>query len=116
MPSDTFAYGRAHPEAEMVSATNIGRGALGQLDAAAFQSVLERTQLMFAVPALRMRMLNNFMDQVDLIAGALADRADRPPDDHELRLFAGSVTGPRIAAGGHSRPNGRKSADRGVAD
>jgi hypothetical protein len=53
---------------------------------------------MFGVPALRMRMLDNFLGQVELIGHALAARAGRDPDDPEMRVLAGAITGAIIVA------------------
>jgi hypothetical protein len=53
---------------------------------------------MNAVPALRMRMLDNFMNQVEMIGHALATRAGRDPDDPEMRVLGGAVTGAMIVA------------------
>jgi AcrR family transcriptional regulator len=60
--------------------------------------VRQRSELMLAVPALRMRMLDNFTGTMELLAGAVAARTGRGVDDLEVRAFAGAVTGALIAA------------------
>ena len=60
--------------------------------------VQQRTKLMLAVPALRMRMLDNFNSSVDMLAGAVAARTGRDPAELEVRTFAGALTGAMIAA------------------
>jgi AcrR family transcriptional regulator len=91
--------GRAPATASPVGALRFAiKQGLAQLDQTALDAVLERTQLMFSVPALRMRTLDNFVNQVDLIAGALAGRANKPVDDPQMRVFAGAVTGALIMA------------------
>jgi AcrR family transcriptional regulator len=74
------------------------REALALIDDDARAQILDRTRLMYGVPALRMRMLDNFLDQVALIAGALAARADLPADDPELVVLSGALTGAMIVA------------------
>jgi len=60
--------------------------------------IKQRTKLMLAVPALRMRMLDNFNSSVDMLAGAVARRTGRDPAELEVRAFAGALTGAMIAA------------------
>src|SRR5439155_941027 len=55
--------------------------------------IKQRTKLMLAVPALRMRMLDNFNSSVDMLAGAVARRTGRDPAELEVRAFAGALTG-----------------------
>jgi AcrR family transcriptional regulator len=57
----------------------------------------ERAALVFAVPELRERMIGEFVRTIDMFAGALAERLDRPADDFELRMFVGAVVGMGIA-------------------
>ena len=62
------------------------------------ERILQRTKLMVSVPALRMRMLDNFLGNVDMLAGAMAARSGRDPSEMEVRAFAGALTGAMIAA------------------
>jgi AcrR family transcriptional regulator len=57
------------------------------------RQVLERSRLIFAVPALRARSLQNIVTTVDLIVDALAEGSGRDPSDRRLRLFAGACVG-----------------------
>src|SRR5207253_10276789 len=52
----------------------------------------------FAVPALRMRMLDSFTSNLEMLAGAVAARTGRASGELEVRAFAGAVTGALIAA------------------
>jgi AcrR family transcriptional regulator len=74
------------------------RVAFGQMGAAEVDKIRQRTELMLAVPALRMRMLDNFTSNLDMLAGAVAVRTGRGADELEVRTFAGAVTGALIAA------------------
>jgi AcrR family transcriptional regulator len=57
------------------------------------QKILERTQLVMSVPALRARSQDNYFVTMGLIRSAIADRTGRDPDDPHLRAFAGGVVG-----------------------
>jgi AcrR family transcriptional regulator len=72
--------------------------AFEQIGPAEMAKIRQRTELLLAVPALRMRTLDNFTANVDMLAGALAGRTGRSADDLELRVFAGALTGALIAA------------------
>jgi len=74
---------------------SLGFSQMGPVELAKIQ---QRTTLMLAVPALRMRMLDNFNSSVDMLAGAVAQRTGREPSDLEVRTFAGALTGAMIAA------------------
>ena len=74
---------------------SLGLSQMGPVELAKIQ---QRTTLMLAVPALRMRMLDNFNSSVDMLAGAVAQRTGREPSDLEVRTFAGALTGAMIAA------------------
>jgi AcrR family transcriptional regulator len=53
----------------------------------------ERTRLILTVPELRMRLLDQFAEGIDLIAKLLAERAGRRSDDFEVRTLAGAMIG-----------------------
>jgi AcrR family transcriptional regulator len=60
---------------------------------AELEKMLQRADLMTAVPALRMRMLDNMMTTIGVVASAAAVRTGRPTDDVGLRAFAGACVG-----------------------
>jgi AcrR family transcriptional regulator len=64
----------------------------------------ERQQLLFAVPELRAAIMRQLYSSIDMIAGAIAQRLGRSPDDFEIKVFAGAVTG--AVMGGASGPDG----------
>lgn len=58
----------------------------------------ERSRLILMIPALRMRLLDQFTDIVALMARMLANRTGRAADDPTVRLYAGAVIGALFAA------------------
>jgi AcrR family transcriptional regulator len=74
------------------------RRAFGDVGAAEFAKIFERTRLTMSVPALRARTLENFTATLDLIATGVAARTGREPQDLEVRVFAGAVVGALITA------------------
>jgi AcrR family transcriptional regulator len=59
--------------------------------------ILERTQLIFAVPALRARTLQNMLTTMDVFAEALARDSGLPASDRRVRVFTGAVVGAWMA-------------------
>jgi len=57
----------------------------------------ERGELLLAVPDLRRRMLDQFTETIQLLAGLIAQRIGRPEDDFAVRAWAGAVVGAIIA-------------------
>ena len=57
----------------------------------------ERIALTFAVPRLRAAMLDQISQAMRLLAGAMAERAGRRPDDLTIRTVAGAVVGAAVA-------------------
>ncbi len=57
-----------------------------------------RSHLIFTVPELRMRMLDQFAGMIDLIAQLVAERVGRPAADFAVRTFAGAMIGTMLAA------------------
>jgi hypothetical protein len=54
---------------------------------------LERGRLILAVPALRMRMLDQLADVTQLTAQLVAKRVGRGADEFAVRTFAGAMVG-----------------------
>ena len=52
-----------------------------------------RHQLVYSVPELRSALFDEMNRNIDLIADGLSGRFGRRPDDFEVRVFAGAVTG-----------------------
>jgi AcrR family transcriptional regulator len=57
----------------------------------------ERVALVLAVPDLRAKMLDQFLQTTRVLAEAIAQRADRRPDDFAVRTVAGAVIGALMA-------------------
>jgi AcrR family transcriptional regulator len=74
------------------------RLAFGQLAPDELGKVYQRTKLQMSVPALRMRMLDGFTGNLDMLAGAFAAQAGRDARDFEVRVLAGAVTGAMLVA------------------
>jgi AcrR family transcriptional regulator len=60
--------------------------------------IKQRVVLMTAVPALRMRLLDQFNTNLGLVAGVLARHMGAPADAFEVRVLAGAVTGVLVTA------------------
>ncbi len=60
--------------------------------------LLERTKLILSVPALRMRSLDNFTSQFELIGAPIAKRYGVSIEDLRLRVFVGAFYGAVMAA------------------
>jgi AcrR family transcriptional regulator len=58
----------------------------------------ERRDLIAAIPELRAAQLDGIRRTVELLAGAVAERLERPADDFEIRIFTGALTGVVLAA------------------
>jgi AcrR family transcriptional regulator len=56
-----------------------------------------RTELILAVPELRMRMLDQFANLVDLLAELVGKRVGRSANDFRVRAFAGALMGTLLA-------------------
>ncbi len=57
----------------------------------------ERQALLFHVPELRSAIGLEMMRSIDLLSGLLADHVGRSPDDFEVRVAAGAMTGAGLA-------------------
>jgi AcrR family transcriptional regulator len=67
------------------------------IDAEEERKILERTRLIFAVPALRARSLQNMLSTIDLLAEALSRDSELPATDRRVRIFTGAVVGAWMA-------------------
>lgn len=74
-------------------------GSLSQISAEVREFEMQRQQLIAREPELRSTMFDDFRRNVDLIAGAVAQRTGRPVDSFEIRVFAGAVIGSLLAVG-----------------
>ncbi|HKT00787.1 MAG TPA: TetR family transcriptional regulator [Rugosimonospora sp.] len=74
------------------------RQAFGQIDQTELPRLLERTRLTLSVPALRMRTLDNFTGQFELLGGPLAARYGRSTRDFDIRVLVGAIFGAIFAA------------------
>ena len=61
-------------------------------------TVLRETMDLAAIPAVRARMLDELARTTEVLAGAIAERAGRSPDDFAVRTVAGAVLGVAMAA------------------
>jgi AcrR family transcriptional regulator len=61
----------------------------------------ERQQLVMNAPELRVRMLDQLYEGIDLLAGLAAERTGRSPDDVAVRAWAGAVVGVVMATYQH---------------
>jgi len=71
---------------------------LGRLPAGELQLERERGMLIFAVPELRARFMDQFAATIAMLAQALAARIGRDPADFAVRNFAGAVIGVALAS------------------
>lgn len=73
------------------------RAVFGQLPAEAIRREQERMLLVKAVPELRAAALDDYLQSMTLLAGILAERIGRPPDDFAVQVFAGALVGVALA-------------------
>jgi AcrR family transcriptional regulator len=69
----------------------------GGLSAEELAGQLDRDELIRAVPELRSRMIDSFVDGIDLFSELLARRVGRSPDDMAVRTWVGAFIGAVIA-------------------
>jgi AcrR family transcriptional regulator len=74
------------------------RDVLAKMPAELVAQQAVRSHLIFSVPELRMRMLDQFAGIIELIAKPVAQRVGRRADDFEVRTFAGAMIGTMLAA------------------
>jgi AcrR family transcriptional regulator len=61
----------------------------------------QRQRLVQAVPELRARALQTYVDTIGMLAGVVAERAGLAPDDFSARVLSGAVIGSALAAMPH---------------
>jgi hypothetical protein len=69
------------------------REAWASFTPAEWEQIRESARLSLGVPEVRARAMNEFARTINVIAGALASRTGRPPDDLRVRVLAGAVVG-----------------------
>ena len=93
------AYAAQPPDLRTVAAMrNVMREVFGSANRANLAKQGERADLVFSIPELRMRMLDELLRSLQLIAQLIADRAGRPADDPRMRALAGAIIGVVFAA------------------
>jgi AcrR family transcriptional regulator len=73
------------------------REAIGVLSADEWELESERQRLVMNAPELRVRMLDQLYEGIDLLAELAAERIGRSPDDFAVRAWAGAVVGVLMA-------------------
>jgi AcrR family transcriptional regulator len=68
------------------------------LSADQMAELMGRGRLLFSVPELRQAAINEMLRSAQMVTDELAARLGRPPDDLELRVFAGAIMGGLLAA------------------
>jgi AcrR family transcriptional regulator len=77
-----------------------------------------RAALVLEVPELRMRMLDSFIETIDLFSAVVAERIGRPADDFDVRTLVGAIIGVGISTwmqtGGDMGPDYADRYDRAL--
>lgn len=86
---------RARPAGEppLESVRQVLTGTLAAFLATGEQELRQRTRLMVEVPAIRVRMAESMAGTAKELAGVLAARSGRAPDDLAVRVFVAAVLG-----------------------
>ena len=93
-----IAYQGQPPDLPPVSAVRAAFAALfADMSAQQRAEQRERVALVLSVPRLRAAMLDQFAKAMQLLAGAMAERSGRRPDDFAVRTVAGAVVGAMMA-------------------
>jgi AcrR family transcriptional regulator len=71
--------------------------AFGRLTDQEVRAQTDRMHLVLAVPELRAGMLDQFAQAMGLLAGVLAERTGRSPNDMSIRTLAGAIVGAAMA-------------------
>ncbi len=74
------------------------RQAFGEIPQEEQSQVLFRTKLSTSVPALRARTVENLFSTIEMLAGAVAERAGRDPRSPAVRTLVGAVLGAMLPA------------------
>ena len=69
------------------------RESIGILSESEWELESERQRLVMNAPELRVRMLDQLYEGIDLLATLAAERTGRDPDDFAIRAWAGAVVG-----------------------
>ena len=91
---------RAQPPAlTPIQAMRAGfRATFAALSPADLAQQQKRAALVMREPALRMRMLDEILNSLEMLGGLIGERVGRPGDDFAVRVFAGAVVGAVLAA------------------
>jgi hypothetical protein len=73
------------------------REAIGVLSDDEWELESERQRLVMNAPELRVRMLDQLYEGINLLAGLAAERLGRSPEDFAVRAWAGAVVGVMMA-------------------
>jgi hypothetical protein len=88
------AFSRQPPELSPIPAVRAAmREAWNSFTPAEWEQIRQGAQLSLHVPEIRARAMNEFARTIGVIAGALASRTGRTPDDLRVRVLAGAVVG-----------------------
>ncbi len=88
------AFARQPRDLSPIAAVRAGmREAWDSFTPAEWEQIREGGQLSMQVPEIRARTMNEFARTINAIAGALASRTGRAPDDLRVRVLAGAVIG-----------------------
>ena len=88
------AFTRQPPELSPIPAVRAAmREAWNSFTPAEWEQIRQGAQLSLHVPEIRARAMNEFARTINVIAGALASRTGRTPDDLRVRVLAGAVVG-----------------------
>jgi AcrR family transcriptional regulator len=92
------AFEAQPPEVPPIRAIrNAMREVFGGLSAEDLAGQLGRDELVRAVPELRSRMIDSFVDGIDVFSELLGRRVGRSPDDIAVRAWVGAFVGAMIA-------------------
>lgn len=69
------------------------REAWASFTPAEWEQIRESARLSLGVPEIRARAMNEFARTINVMAGAIASRTGRTPDDLRVRVLAGAVVG-----------------------
>ncbi len=87
------------PELGPIAAFRAAAGqVLGRISADELERIRQGMQLTAQIPEIRARALDEFARTIDQIAGPLASRAGRSPDDFAVRTLAGAIIGVIMSA------------------
>jgi AcrR family transcriptional regulator len=87
------------PEMGPVAAIRAGiREVAARISPSEWEAERGRQDLVNMVPELRARQLQQYVEAIELLAGAIGERAGLPADDLAVRAMAGAVIGVSLAA------------------